>query len=481
MVQREQIKKKTDFLWEIPASTREDMRVPAYLFADEEALDGLLEDRSLEQLMNVATLPGIKEAAVAMPDAHQGYGFPIGGIAATKYPDGVISPGGIGYDINCGVRLLKADVSYDDIKGRAQKLTKQLYKNIPTGAGKSGPFKLSHRELDEVLEEGARWPARQGYGNTDDLEFIESNGFLEHADPAGVSKRAKKRGHDQIGTLGGGNHFMEVDKISKIFDEKAAEAMGLAPGQVVFLIHSGSRGVGHQIATEHTRKFRDKLPEYGFSLPDRGLACAPLNTSDGQNYYHAMAAAANFAWANREVLTWQVRNAWEKVYGSSGGEINPVYDISHNIAKVENHKVNGDSEKVIMHRKGATRAFGPGHPGLPDEYKTIGQPVLIPGSMGTASYILAGTQKSKQTTFGSSCHGAGRRMSRTEAKSRVDANQLKKKLLDRGVYLQAGSKRGAAEEAPLAYKDENVVVDTVEKAGIAKKVAKMQPVGVIKG
>lgn len=481
MVERAQLQQRTDFMWEIPKSTRDDMRVPAFLFAVEEALDGLLEDRSLEQLINVTTLPGIKEAAIAMPDAHQGYGFPIGGVAATEYPEGVISPGGIGYDINCGVRLLRSEVQYDEVKEKIGELTKKLYQNIPTGAGKSGPLNLSHDELDKALVEGAHWPAKLDYGKPEDLEFIESGGFLEHADPDAVSHHAKQRGQDQIGTLGGGNHFMEVDRISKIFDEEAAEAMNLKPGQIVFLIHSGSRGFGHQIATEHTRKFRDKLSEYGITLPDRGLACAPLNTGDGQQYYHAMAAAANFAWANREVITWQVRNAWNSVYGNAGGDIEVVYDISHNMAKVEEHQVNGNTEKLTVHRKGATRAFGPEHPELPEQYRSIGQPVLIPGSMGTGSYVLTGTQQASQQTFGSSCHGAGRQMSRTDAKSQVNADQLKQELLERGIHIEAASKSGVSEEAPLAYKDEDLVVETVEKAGIAKRVAKMQPVGVIKG
>ena len=483
MVQRSQLQKIKDYLWKIPQPTREDMRAPAYLFADEEALDALLEDRSLEQLINVSTLPGIQEAAIAMPDVHQGYGFPIGGVAATTYPEGSISPGGIGYDINCGVRLLKTDVSFDDIKDRASELTRSLYTHVPTGAGKSGPLNLSRKEMEKVLTEGARWPARNGHGDLSDLESIESGGVLDHADISAVSERAMQRGQTQLGTLGGGNHFLEMDRISNVFDEKAAEVLGLVPGQIVFLIHSGSRGFGHQIATEYTRKFRNKLPEYGITLPDRGLACAPLNTNDGQNYFNAMAAAANFAWANREVLTWQVREAWKSVFGGNGTsqDINVVYDISHNIAKLEKHKIQGTTKEVMVHRKGATRAFGLGHPEITEKYRSIGQPVMIPGSMGTCSYVLTGLQQTDITTFGSSCHGAGRRMSRTEAKSKVNADDLKQDLRNRGIHLQAGSKRGAAEEAPLAYKDVDIVVDTVEKAGIAKKVAKMQPVGVIKG
>lgn len=468
-------------MWEIPASTRADMRVPALVYATEAVIDDMLQDRSLEQLMNVTTLPGIRKAAIAMPDAHQGYGFPIGGIAATQYPGGTISPGGIGYDINCGVRLLAADVQYDEVKGRMEQLSRQLYKNIPTGAGKSGPLNLSHGELDNVLRKGAQWACELEYGRPEDVEHIESSGFVEHSDPGVVSNRAKQRGQDQVGTLGGGNHFMEVDRVSNIFDNQAAEAMNLSKGQVVFFIHSGSRGFGHQVATEHTRKFRDKLPEYGITLPDRGLACAPMNTGDGEQYYLSMGAAANFAWCNRQVITWQVRNAWDTVIGASGGKIDVVYDISHNIAKIEEHKIDGQKEKLIVHRKGATRAFGPGHPALPSDYRQIGQPVMIPGSMGTGSYVLVGTEEGMEETFGSTCHGAGRRMSRTEAKSRVDAGKLIHELREQGIFVQAASKSGVAEEAPLAYKDEDVVVDTVEQARIARRVAKLRPCAVIKG
>ena len=468
-------------MWEIPESTRDDMRVPAYVYATEEGLEEMLNDRSLEQLMNVTTLPGIRKAAIAMPDAHQGYGFPIGGIAATQYPDGTISPGGIGYDINCGVRLLASHVPYDEVKDRMEELSKELFRLIPTGAGKSGPLNLSHNELDNVLREGSGWAVRNGYGRPEDLDHTESRGRVDHADPDAVSHRAKQRGQDQLGTLGGGNHFMEVDRVSNVFDPEAAAAMNLEEGQVVFFIHSGSRGFGHQIATEHTRKFRDKLPEYGITLPDRGLACAPFNSDDGRIYYRAMGAAANFAWCNRQMITWQVREAWNNIYGGSGGAIDLVYDISHNIAKVETHEVDGKPEKLIVHRKGATRAFGPGHEELPEDYRAIGQPVLIPGSMGTGSYVLVGTEGGMEETFGSTCHGAGRRLSRTDAKSRVRAGDLIKELRDQGIYVQAASKSGVAEEAPLAYKDEDVVVDTVEKAGIARRVAKLRPVAVIKG
>jgi len=481
MPSKQQLIRRKEYLWEIPTSVREDMRVPAYVYATEEGLEDLLQDQSLEQLINVTTLPGIRKAAIAMPDAHQGYGFPIGGVAATSYPDGTISPGGIGYDINCGVRLLSADIQYDEIKGRVEELSKALFRKIPAGAGKSGPLKLSPGELKQLLKEGPAWLVKRGYGKEDDLKHIESEGCLEFADPDAVSHKALERGSNQVGTLGGGNHFMEVDRVSNIFDDHAANKMGLRKGQVVFLIHSGSRGFGHQIATEYTRKFRDKLPEYGIELPDRGLACAPMNTPDGRQYYHCMGAAANFAWSNREMLTREVRQAWSRVFCSHGGEIDVVYDISHNIAKIEEHTIDGEKQQLIVHRKGATRSFGPGHPDLPEDYREIGQPVMIPGSMGTSSYVLAGTKEGMEETFGSTCHGAGRRLSRTEAKSKSDAGTLIRELKEQGIYVQAGSKKGVAEEAPLAYKDENIVVDTVEKAGIARKVARLRPVAVIKG
>ncbi|MDX1672488.1 MAG: RtcB family protein [Balneolaceae bacterium] len=481
MIEFNHLEQKTDFLWEIPTSYRDDMRVPAWVYATREALEEILQDDSLNQLVNVSTLPGIQKAAIAMPDAHQGYGFPIGGVAATEYPDGVISPGGIGYDINCGVRLLRSGSSFDEVKEKLEQLSKELYNLIPTGAGKSGPLHLRQTELEELLEEGAQWTVNAGYGKTEDLEYIESNGKYDDADAGAVSHKAKQRGNDQVGTLGGGNHFMEVDRIDEIYDEEAARAMNLHKGQIVFMIHTGSRGLGHQVATENVNSFLDNLGEYGISLPDRGLACAPLSSSDGQRYYKAMGASANFAWANRQMITHQVRKAWGNVIGGDGSDIDVVYDIAHNMAKIEDHRVNGDSKTMIVHRKGATRAFGPNHPVLPNRYKPIGQPVLIPGSMGTSSYILAGTAEGMEETFGSTCHGAGRRMSRTSAKKQVNADQLRKELKQQGIYLQAASRSGVAEEAPLAYKDVSIVVDTVEKAGIAKKVAMMKPVAVIKG
>lgn len=481
MVKKEQLQKKSEFLWEIPESTRDDMRVPARVYASEEGLEAILEDDSLDQLINVATLPGIQKAAIAMPDAHQGYGFPIGGVAATKFPEGVISPGGIGYDINCGVRLLSTEASYDDLKENMGELSQELYAKVPAGAGKSGPVNLKQHEFNRLLKEGAEWAVGAGYGSSEDLKYIEANGRLEQAEPSVISQRAKQRGQDQAGTLGGGNHFLEVDRVSEVFDRKAADALNLQEDQIVVFIHTGSRGFGHQVATDYVKKFQSKMHDYGIDLPDRGLACAPMDTKDGRDYYHAMAAGANFAWANRQVITSQVRKAFRNVVGTTAGKVDVVYDIAHNIAKLEEHEINGSSQKVIVHRKGATRAFGPGHPEIPENYKEVGQPVFIPGSMGTSSFVLTGTPHGMESTFGSTCHGAGRNMSRTSAKKQVDTNKLLRRLKEQDIHVQAASMSGVAEEAPLAYKEVDLVVDAVEKAGLAKRVLQMRPTAVIKG
>jgi len=481
MVIKEQLIKKSDFLWEIPKTFRDDMLVPAHIYALEEMLDDLFGDRSLEQLINVTTLRGIQKAAVVMPDAHEGYGFPIGGIAATEWPHGVISPGGIGYDINCGVRLLVTDLMFDDVSDRLEKLSEELYAQIPSGVGRGGSIKLSLKEIDMVLKEGAAWAVRNGYGLEEDIDHIESNGVLNNADPRSVSEHAKKRGNDQLGTIGAGNHFVEVDKVDNIFNDSTASVLNLHKNQIVVLIHTGSRGFGHQVATDYLRIFLSAMDGYDLHPPDRELACAPFNSPEGQKYFDAMACAANFAWCNREVITWEVRKALTNVFGKSTGPIRLLYDVAHNIAKIEEHKVDHKTMKLIVHRKGATRAFGPGRKEIPADYRETGQPVLIPGSMGTASYVLTGTSKSMEATFGSSCHGAGRRMSRKAAKREVDAPQLQQKLRGEGIYVQAGSYAGIAEEAPIAYKDVDIVVETVHKAGIAEKIAKLKPLAVIKG
>lgn len=480
-VNKDQLTKLQEYLWELPKETRPGMRVPARVYALEELLDAILNDRSLEQLANVATLPGIVKASMVMPDVHEGYGFPIGGVAATRYPDGVISPGGIGYDINCGVRLLVSSLTYGQVKKRMEELSKEMYRQVPSGMGKGGFVKLSARNMDKVLSDGAAWAVEEGYGTPRDLEYTESHGCLPGADPNKVSDQAKKRGRDQLGTIGSGNHFVEVGRVGKIFDEEAADAYGLSPDQITILIHTGSRGLGHQVATDYLRIMMGAMPKYGIELPDRELACVPLSSPEGQDYFKAMCAAANFAWCNRQVITWECRKAWENVFGKSGGELGLLYDVAHNIAKIEEHLVDGEKMKVIVHRKGATRAFGPHYGELPEAYRPIGQPVLIPGSMGTASYVLAGTDESMASSFGSTCHGAGRRLSRRGAKKQVDAPKLLRELKDQGIYVQAGSHRGVAEEAPVAYKDVDLVVETVHQAGIAKRVAKLRPLGVVKG
>jgi tRNA-splicing ligase RtcB len=480
-IQKSDLRQIEDYLWEIPASFRNDMQVPARIIALGELLEELMDDRSLTQLINVTTLPGIVSAAYVMPDAHEGYGFPIGGVAATRYPDGVISPGGIGYDINCGVRLLLSDLCFSEVKDQLEELSKEMYQQIPSGIGKGGQLKLSINQVDQVLRKGAIWAIENGYGDDEDLAHIESHGRLGEADPEFVSIHAKQRGHDQLGTIGAGNHFVEIDRVEEIVDESAANAFGLRKGQIVILIHTGSRGLGHQVATDYLKLMMTAMPKYGYQPPDRELACVPFNSPEGQQYYKAMCAAANFAWCNREVISWEVRTAWRNTFGAKGGRLKLMYDVAHNIAKRESHKVNGERVDVIVHRKGATRAFGPGFEELVEAYRPIGQPVLIPGSMGTSSYVLAGGPESEHLSFGSSCHGAGRRLSRRAAKRQVNAPQLKTELEERGIYIQAGSYRSIAEEAPIAYKDVNLVVETVHQAGIAMKVAKLKPLGVVKG
>lgn len=480
-MRKDQLLRHSDYLWEIPVTARPGMRVPGHIYAVEELLEALLADRSLEQLMNVAALPGIEKAAIVMPDAHEGYGFPIGGVAATGHPEGVISPGGIGYDINCGVRLLTSSLRYPDVQSRLEALCRALYAQIPSGVGQGGTLRLDSREMDVVLREGARWAVGEGFGTRRDLDHIESYGCLSDADPSRVSAAARMRGLDQLGTIGAGNHFVEVDRVEEIFDAEAATAFELAIDQLVVLIHTGSRGLGHQVATDHLRVMMQAMPRYGIQVSDRELACVPFHSPEGQDYFSAMCAAANFAWCNRQMITRAARAAWQQVFGTAGGDLSLLYDVAHNIAKVETHFAGAEERKLIVHRKGATRAFGPGHPEIPDALRATGQPVFIPGSMGTSSYVLVGTPAGMSATFGSTCHGAGRRMSRRAAKREVDAPALQKEMLARGIHLQAGSFKGIAEEAPLAYKDVDLVVETVHRAGIARKVARLRPVAVIKG
>lgn len=480
---REDFKKIGEYLYEIPKSYRADMRVPARFYADPELLDKALEDKSLDQLVNTATLPGIVNYALAMPDIHQGYGFPIGGVVATELPDGIISPGGVGYDINCGVRLLATHLEQEEVEPYVEDLATVLYHNCPSGVGQGGTIRLNMRDLERLAENGSRWALKEGYATEADLERTEEGGCIEGADVSKLSQRAKKRGQTQVGTLGAGNHFIEVDVVDEVFDETAAQRTGLFPGQIAVQIHCGSRGFGHQICTDYVKRFQKSIHQYGIELPDRELVCAPLSSPEGQDYLGAMKAAANYAFANRQVLTHHIRRSFEDVL--AGKVKNPhvyqIYDIAHNMAKIEEHDENGRRVKVCVHRKGATRAFGPGSPVLPGVYRDIGQPVLVPGSMGTASWVLLGTEGSMAQTFGSTCHGAGRMMSRSRAKKTVWGGDLREELEASGIRVRAGSMPGLAEEAPIAYKDVDRVVEVVHGAGIAKKLARLRPIAVIKG
>ncbi len=473
----------SDVEWEIPRSHRADMRVPVRVFSTRKMLEEALGDLSMEQAVNAASLPGVIGTVVVMPDVHQGYGFPIGGVAATRYPDGVISPGAIGYDINCGVRLLSSSILYADAEPYLDHLASALDHYCPSGAGTKGMLNLTDVELDQVCRLGARWALKKGMATSQDLVRTEESGELEGADPRFVSTRARERGRGQLGTLGSGNHFLEVEVVDEIYDRQAALAMGLEEGMLCLTIHCGSRGFGHQICTDFVATFQTAVRKYGIDLPDRELVCAPVNSPEGQQYLAAMRSAANYAFANRQTLAHQARLAFEEVLAGKvkNWHLQQVYDITHNIGKIETHMIDGHPVKVCVHRKGATRAFGPGSSGLPEEYQATGQPVLVPGSMGTASWVLVGTEASMQRSLGSSCHGAGRVMSRNQAKKQVRGDRLKQELQEEGIHVRAGSLSGLAEEAPAAYKDVDQVVKTVSSAGIARKVARLRPVAVIKG
>ena len=462
-MQKKDLEKIHDHLWEVPKHFRPDMRVPARVYASETMLEAILRDRSLEQLVNVATLPGIRKYAIAMPDVHEGYGFPIGGVAAVDARDGAVSPGGIGYDINCGVRLLHSRMTFDEIQPLLERLAHSIAREVPSGVGRGGSVRLKGEELDLVLRDGARRAVEMGFGEADDLKRIESGGCLDGADPHDVSPAARERGHDQLGTIGSGNHFVEIDRVDEVFDEEEAERHGIVRDGIVVQIHTGSRGLGHQVATDSIRVMTKTMARHNITVADRELACAPLSSSEGQRYLRAMAAAANFAFANRQLITAAIRRAWQRELSDDPLAI--VYDVAHNVAKVERYPDVGD---VVVHRKGATRAFP-------------GQPVLIPGSMGTASYLLVGLEGAMQQTFGSSCHGAGRTMSRTKARTEINHEELRGRLRKLGIIAEAGSSKGLVEEAPEAYKDIDAVVGVVAAAGIAKKVARFKPVAVIKG
>lgn len=483
MLKRQNLVKIGEYLYEIPKDFRQDMRVPARIYSSENLLEAILTDESLIQTINVATLPGIQKYSLAMPDIHQGYGFPIGGVAATDLKTGVISPGGIGYDINCGVRVLRSGISFSQIQPHLEELANQLHRTIPSGVGRGGKIIAKGKELDNYLQLGAAYAVKKGYGRPEDLTSIEESGTFKQAAPQEVTEKAKKRGEDQIGTLGSGNHFLEVQRIEQIFDFETAKALGLEKDNITVMIHTGSRGLGHQTCADYLRIFYKKLPEYGFRLPDRELIYVPFNSKEGQRYFSAMAAAANFAWANRQVLMHLVREVFREVLKPKGVkyDLNLIYDVAHNIAKIEEHEIEGKKVKLIVHRKGATRAFPAGHPEVPEKYRSIGQPVLIPGDMGTASYILIGTQKAMTDTFGSVCHGAGRVMSRMRAKKMIRGDQLKAELQKKGIFIRSDSFAGLAEEAPRAYKNIDEVVKVVAGAGLARKVARLVPVAVIKG
>ncbi len=482
MIEKKDIKRIGKYLYEIPTSHRDDMRVSARIYADEQLLEAALTDRSMKQLINTTTLPGVVKYTLAMPDIHQGYGFPIGGVAATQPPDGVISPGGIGYDINCGVRMLASGIEREALAPYVEDLLQAMYRLVPTGLGKGG-IKVAKRDMDRVLEQGAAWAVGKGYGSKEDLARTESRGCMAGADASAVSQRAKDRGLHQLGSLGSGNHFLEIDEVTEVYDEEVADIFGLQQGFIAVQIHCGSRGLGHQVCSDYVRLLQKAVRKYHIELPDRELVCAPFESPEGQDYFAGMAASANFAWANRHVIAHWVRRAFEETLAGKipSWQLTQVYDVAHNIGKVEHYTVDGKRTRLVVHRKGATRAFGPSSKELPKVYRNVGQPVLVPGSMGTASYVLVGTDRALDLTFGSTCHGAGRVMSRTRAKKTIWGEDLMRQLRQQGIAVKAGSMAGLAEEAPQAYKDVARVVDVVAGAGIARKVAKLTPIGVIKG
>ncbi len=475
-----QLEKIDDYRWRIPQDKRRGMRTDVRVYASKPILDKIAKDASLEQAANVATLPGIVGSSLAMPDIHQGYGFPIGGVCATDMSSGVVSPGGVGFDINCGVRLVRANLTEADVRPKLRDLVNQIFRDVPCGTGGSGFVKINAKELDHVLVEGASWMVRHGYGEPRDAENAEAGGALGDVDPADVSDRAKERGRPQIGTLGSGNHFLEVQYVDQIADEQAAQAMGIAKNQVVVLIHSGSRGLGHQVCTDFLREMGAAMKKYGIEIPDRQLACVPVQSKEGQAYLSAMRGAANFAWANRQGITHFLRGAFKRIFGDTT-QLDLIYDVCHNIAKHERYDVDGKKRDVLVHRKGATRGFPPGHPEVTPVYRSVGQPVFIPGSMGTASWVLVGQEGSMKETFGTTCHGAGRLLSRAAAKKGRDLQSVLKKLDDAGIYVRSETKKGILEEIPEAYKDVDEVIEVVHNAGIAKKVARLRPMGVIKG
>ncbi|MDD5655060.1 MAG: RtcB family protein [Candidatus Omnitrophica bacterium] len=478
------LEKIDDYRWRIPKDYKPGMRVPGIIYANEKLLNDIRHDKAAEQVANVAFLPGIVRASMAMPDIHWGYGFPIGGVVATDPSNGgVISPAGVGYDISCGVRLLRTGLQYDEIKDNIKDLVYGLFSDVPSGVGSEGDIRVGAKEEREILVKGAKWAVKKGYGIEQDLECTEEYGAIEGADPEAVSERAYKRGLSQSGTLGSGNHFLEIQVIDQTYDSSLCDAFGLSMGQVTLMIHSGSRGLGYQICEDYTRGMVHCLEKYNINLPDRQLACAPVDSPEGKAYLSAMKCAANYAWANRQCLMFLARRVFEKVLKKSWEKMGMylIYDVAHNIAKIEKYTIDGKEKNLCVHRKGATRAFGPGHPALPEKYKLTGQPVIIPGDMGRNSYLLAGTQKAVEETFGSTCHGAGRVKSRSAATRSINPDTLLKELEAKGITVMASGRGTLVEEAPQAYKNINDVVDVVHNAGISKRICRMRPVGVIKG
>jgi tRNA-splicing ligase RtcB len=476
-MEKVELEKESEFVWKIPKTGS--MNVPAVVYASDKLMENIKQDLTLQQIRNVACLKGIQKNAIALPDSHQGYGFNIGGVAAFDMNEGVISPGGVGYDINCGVRMLRTDMTADELLKKKNEIIEELFKEIPAGVGKGGSTKLTKDSLMEALEKGPEWALKEGYGKKEDLERTEEDGRMKDADPSKVSQRAIARGMPQLGTLGAGNHFIELQKVDKIYDEKVAKAFGIEKeGQVTMMIHCGSRGLGHQVASDYIQSMENKFGIEG--LPDRELINAPIQSDLGQDYYKAMCCAINYAFANRHLIMHWARESFEKIFGSSDG-MDMIYDVCHNIAKFENHEIDGKKTKVCIHRKGATRSFGPGREEIPDVYRNVGQPVIIPGSMGTASYLLVGTKKAEELSFGSTAHGAGRLLSRHAAMRLKRGEQVKKDLEAKGITVKGASMKGLAEEMPEAYKDIDEVVRVSDSLGLAKKVARVVPLEVIKG
>jgi len=477
------LNKIDDYRWEIPQDYHTGMRVPGLIYASSTLLEKIRQDQAPEQVANVAFLPGIVAYSFAMPDIHWGYGFPIGGVAATSLDNGVISPGGVGFDINCGIRLVRTNLTQKEVKPKIELLVNELFRTIPSGVGSKGKIKISYNEMRNVLKRGSKWAVEKGFGWEEDILFTEEKGCMKDANPDLVSKHAIERGKPQLGTLGSGNHFLEIQVIDKVYDAKIASELGLEEGQITVMIHTGSRGFGHQVCTDYLVTMQKAVHKYAISLPDRQLACAPLNSSEGRNYYAAMACAANYAWANRQCIMHWTRETFAKIFQASAKDLGMrlIYDVAHNIAKIEEHILKGKKIKLCVHRKGATRAFPPFHPDIPEKYKKIGQPVLIPGDMGRYSYCLVGTKKAMEETFGSTCHGAGRVMSRTSAKKQARGRDIQQELREKGIIVKAESRGILAEEMSDAYKDVNEVVEVMHQTGISKKVVRMKPLGVIKG